>query len=594
MIKKLLLSIFTALLVFNISFSHAANETNNSVNLKEKAFKTLSDALFDEKIHYNIKIDIFDIINNFITEDLPPESPEDLVQDFYQNMIDNPDQSTFTIDLLNNDQQESSEDIKKPAETDKNIIELLKKTVESDNDNIILYGLDSISKGKVKELLPDVIIKLKNFDSDDLEVETSLISTIGKIGNDSAIETLQPYLDDENLRIKLNALQAIGDIKTENANKILKEYVSKDSLELALLSSGILVNEGDEKALKLLQEGIESPIILTQQKTMIAISNVTNPVILPLIKIALKSDNDVIKAYALNNLGKIDTIESVKLIQPYIEDEKLMPRAIIALSQNSSKEAFRILESMMKSDNNIQKTYIIAVLSRIKDKRILPLLKIALDDKNENISIAAAKILHTFEDDSGIDALKIAIKSNNEDISLRAAAFLGYIGDNTGQSILLNAIDDTNLPSWKRLDISIILEKLGDKGIVPKLKELLSKQRPKTLPKDLNPSAKTLKEFIKDDSVWVQLNSAVFLIRNKDSDCLPILEKLSNDPDLLVRTTAVDLLGELGSEKALPVLNKSLEDESVRVRVKAAESIIKILSAQKTHKNIKEKSNTPT
>ena len=389
---------------------------------------------------------------------------------------------------------------------------------------------------------------------------------------------LKGYLDSPDLRLKLNALQSIGDIKTPEAEEILVEYLQKSPLEMALLSAGILADNGNDKAINLLKEGIESPVLLTNQKTMIAMSKVTNPKILPVVKIALNSDNDVVKAYALNMLTRINDSETIEVIKPLLNNVKIMPRAMIALSKNNSPEALKLFEDIFTEGNTEKRAYAIAVLTMVKNNNIIPVLKMALEDENETIRVAAAKILQTFKDDSGIETLKIATKSENNELSLSAAAFLGYKGNDSGAQILSDAVYNNDLPSWKRLDMSILLEKLGDKEVISELKSLMNQQRPNSLSYDIFPSEETLKSLLNDDSKWVQLNTSVFMTRLKNEDCLPTLEKLSQDSDLKVRTTSVELLGRLGSKKALPVLQKCLDDESVRVRVKSAQAILNILT----------------
>lgn len=571
-----------------------ANDKSTDLSkLKLEAYNTISDALFDEKIHYNMKIDIYDIINNIMVGEKPEANNQDIMEDFYKNVVEDPEKATLTIDIIEESTTETNnkpENIKL-APPDTKIIEMLRKSINSDDDNMLLYGLDSISKGKIKDLLPEVLQLLEGFNKDDYEILSSIISTLGDIGDESTVETLKKQLESGDLRVRLNALQAIGNIKCEKSDEILLNNLDNGELELALLSAGILAQDNNEKAIKLLQEGIESPVLLTNQKTMIAMSNVTNPTILPLLKTAIKSENEIVKAYALNILGKINTKESVELLTPLLDDKQLMPRALIALSKNSTPEAYKAWEQIFNSKDILKRSYALAVLTRSNSKKNIPLLKLALNDPNENIKVAAAKILHTLKDDSGIETLKSATKSKNDDISLSAAAFLGYIGNDYGEPILKNAITDTDLPSWKRLDVTIILEKLGDRSIVPSLKDLLIHQRPGTLPKDILPSEATLNDLLNSDSKWLQINTSVFMIRNKDKNCLPVLEKLSKDPDIKIRTTAVSLLGKLGSKEALNTLQDCLHDESVRVRVKSAESILKIISNPEDRTN-KQEANT--
>ncbi len=53
----------------------------------------------------------------------------------------------------------------------------------------------------------------------------------------------------------------------------------------------------------------------------------------------------------------------------------------------------------------------------------------------------------------------------------------------------------------------------------------------------------------------------------------PLLEALTNSPHLILRQTAAQLLGKLGSSEVVPALIKALEDCTVMVQLSAAEAL---------------------
>lgn len=587
MLKKITLPIMFIFMMFVSNPLYSAENSNSTPSLKDEAYNTISEALFDKKIHASMKMDIFSVISDLALGSEYKEENQDIISEFYQDLISDSYNSSFNISVLDQqDQQQdnnSTTEPKEPKKVDTGIITLLRKIINSEEPNMVLYGLDIISKAKIKDFLPEITEKLEKCNPDDIEMKASLLSTIGSIGNESSIAVLKKYLDDPEMRIRLNTLQSISEIDSSSSESILKGYLKSDSLELALLSAGILAEKGDSQAINLLKEGIESPVMLTQQKTMIAMTNVKNPLILPVIKLALKVNNDIVKTYALNVLACINTEESARIISTQLDNETFMPRALIALTKNTSEEAYKVFEKFILSNDVTKKSYTLAVLSQIKDKRVIPILKLALNDKNENIRVTAAKILDTLGDKTGIQVLREATKSDNDNISISSASYLGYRGDAAGKSILERAVSDTDLPSWQRLDISIILDKLNDGSITSVMKPLLQQQRPNSLPKDLVPTENTLKKLLSDDSNWVRLNTTVFMTKTKNIECLPTLEELSNDPDNQIRTVVVGLLGKLDTTKALPILQKHLKDDSVRVRVTSADSILKIISQQQTN-----------
>jgi HEAT repeat protein len=580
MIKKyVLVGLMVALLYTGYINNQVKAEIANSVELENKAFQTIQAALFNEKVHMNMKLDIFDLLAELTINPEELNQKNSLMNEFYQQVITNPDRSSITIDILAA-MGDKSEEQKLPTQSfksDQRVLSILKEAITSNDNSIIVYSLNIIQKAQITDLLNDVCAILENDKGENIELTSILITTIGKIGNESSIDILKQYLEDPNLKVRLNALQAIGEINTPVSTEILKGYLTSDSLELGLLSAAILAEKGDQQAVDLLVQGIQSPVELTQQKTLIAMTNNKSIAILPVLEKAMQSKNVSFQAYALQILSNINSPESAKLIISAMDDEALMPRALIALTNNDSDLAKSIFQKAITSDVDIKKTFTIAVLSQKNDDWVKPALKTALQDSNEAVRIAAAKILYSMDDKSGVNVLREAIKSSNYDLALGAAAFLGYMGDDTGKEMLQKALYNESVKSWKRLDIAVVLDKLGYESSYPLLVKFLDQQRPSTLPLDIKPSKKTLERLIKHDSKWVRLNAAVFMSRDKNVIVLPVLNELSKDPDLKVRTTALKLMGRFYCSEALPALEEHLQDEAVRARVNSAESIIKIL-----------------
>lgn len=589
--KKIFTSALLIISVFFYNQAYADNKDINNTKLEKEAFATIAKALFNDKVHINMKVDMFTILKNLAPESEEEKNklPSDLIEDFYSNIISDPYNSTLTVDILAGKQNEKKEETKPTPKTELNplIIEILREGINNENDTIKLYSIETIKKAKLKALQPDIITLLNNTSDDNINLKTTLITTLGEIGDESTVDVLKKSLDSPVIRFKLNALQAISSIDAKNTDEIISKYIKEGPLELALLAAGILAQKDNKEAIELLQQGISSPVELTKQKTLIALSNVTNPAILPILKTAIDTENEAIQAYCLNLLANIDVPESIEIINSLMPEEKLTARALIALSKNSSPDIYEIYNNIINSDEALKKSYTVAILSQMDDEKILPLLRSALKDKNENTRVAAAKIMHTYKDESGLNVLKEALKSKDEDISLNAAAYLGFAKDDSGIEILEEAVTNTDLPSWKRLDISFILDNLNKSSMIPIMSDLLEQQRPTTLPKDLAPTNESLKKLLKNDSTWVKLNTSIIMTRHKDDNCLPTLIELTKDPDLKIRTVAAMQMGLLGNKTALPALRTLLDDDSVRVRVKAAEAIIKILEKEDESSNQK-------
>jgi HEAT repeat protein len=585
--KKYIATFLFILAFSTINSAIATAESINKAVLKNQAYETISKALFNEDIHMNMKVDIFDSLAEMTVQKEETTTGKGIINDFYRELISNPYKSTFTIDILADNQKEQTTnddiDLKQNFKNDKQLADLLAKALQSTNESILIYSLNIIGKAGIDSLLPEVYAKLEQIPVENAELLATILTTIGEAGDETSLEKLKSYLDEKyELKIRLNALQSIGEIESQESKEILKNYLTSSQLELALLSAGILAQDGNEKALELLQEGIESPVVLTQQKTLIAMTNLTNPAVIPILDKAMDVENDVVKAYTLEILAAIDSPETIDVIKKGLDDEKLIPRALIALTQNLNSESVALFEEAIQSDNALKKTFTIAVLSQVKDKQIIPVLKIALEDVNESIQVAAAKILYTLGDKSGLDQLKKATESKNKELAIGAAAFLGVMGEDYGEPVLKKHLHAADMPSWKRLDIAIVLENLGNEYVMDDMEILMAKQRPSTLPKDMRPSEKALATLLNSEYEWTRLNASYFMSQKNNLKAIPVLEKLSENPDLSIRTTALSLLGKYNSEQSLPILKEHLDDEAVRARVNAAESLLKIINKEKS------------
>lgn len=582
--RRLFLSLFV-LSVLNAPV-HAANLNYSVQKLKQDAYSTITDAVLDEKIHNNLKSDIFKSFKEYTVSE--KEKNLDLLEKFYKDL----NESILNSDLnqhANPNPISSRGQLVSISPDDANLITFLRKSLQSKNAQIIHSSLYIISKSSIKQLLPEVETLLDTINQDNLDLKSAIVETIGEIGNDSSLDLLTALLNDEDLNIRLKAVQAIGDINTPKSRQILSDNLRNPVLEVALLSAGILAKYDNDQAMNLLQEGIKSPHLSTNIKTVIALLDNNNPKILDVAQKAILLNNNIINNYLLTILSEINTEESAKLIEQILKKSDLKVKSMIALSNLGTDATFNIFKESITSDNTDIKNYALAVISKLNDPCFVPILTLALRDENETVRVTAAKLLFKYNDTSGLNVLREAVNSDNATVAIDAISFLGYAGYKDVMGKLRQLSANTKLPSWKRLDIAIILENLGDISAIKELDYLLSQQRPSTLPREISPSTNALLQLLQSEYSWTRLNACVYLANNKNLKCLPELKKLATNDDLKIKTFALMQLGKYDSPEAIDILKEHLDDDAVRARVTAAESLIKILTSNaQTQKSLAE------
>jgi hypothetical protein len=140
------------------------------------------------------------------------------------------------------------------------------------------------------------------------------------------------------------------------------------------------------------------------------------------------------------------------------------------------------------------------------------------------------------------------------------------------------------------------LRSLSDKGKRLKILKAISRLRApwvlKVLLESLNDPSEANREFLIQElsrrEIWNfhplyeklhhppwYVKSAVLKIlgRRKDAQALPAIEPALADPNIDVRRSAVDALGEIGGKEALALLARLTKDESIYVRTAAAAAL---------------------
>ncbi|HUH79344.1 MAG TPA: HEAT repeat domain-containing protein, partial [Methanoregula sp.] len=162
-------------------------------------------------------------------------------------------------------------------------------------------------------------------------------------------------------------------------------------------------------------------------------------------------------------------------------------------------------------------------------------LILALKTKNRTVKLGIIGALSRIGDPRAVGPLVAALADENSEVRWQAAIALGEIGDGAATEPLGNALRDPD--KYVRFGAAISLSRLGWK------------------PQD--PAERAY--YFAGMQEWKA-------VREIGRPAVPALKGLLCDHDSAVRVKAVELLGSIGDEEAVPALMQSLGDENRDVR----------------------------
>jgi hypothetical protein len=162
----------------------------------------------------------------------------------------------------------------------------------------------------------------------------------------------------------------------------------------------------------------------------------------------------------------------------------------------------------------------------------------ALEQKNKDVRLGVIGALSVIRDPRSVDPLTVALRDESGEVRWQAALALGEIGDRRVIAPLLETLRDAD--KYVRYGAASALVKLGWK--------------PET--------AEDRAFFLVGMQEWKAVEA-------EGPSAIPALSHILNDQDGAVRKKAIEILGSIRNEKAIPALMRGLADGSSEVRWEA-------------------------
>ncbi|ELS33782.1 MULTISPECIES: HEAT repeat domain-containing protein [Pseudanabaena] len=412
------------------------------------------------------------------------------------------------------------------------------------------------------------------------------IELLGETRSDYASELLKVSLKIENHELCRKSVNSLENIRGEKADKILFQSLNSKDIYVRWKSAQILGNNSNDKAIEELIKRLyhKSPSVCKTAAE--ALGNVGSDKAVKTLIQALKHQNDDVCVKAAEALGKIGNDQAVEpLIQALKHrNEDVCEQAAEALGKIGSDQAVAPLVQALKDNQGYNDTCwkIAEALGKIgSDQAVDPLVH-ALKHKDRYVRRYAAEALGKIGNDKAVESLIQFLNHQNSGSTeyYKAVEALGKIVSDGAINLLIKVLKDKDiytLNPYIRASLSEILGNIGsDKAIEPLIQVLKDKhsggrwQAAEALGKIGSEKAiPSLTQALEDEDSYVRMYSAEALEKiggGKIPEYLAEhLIQLKNDHK------AVEVLGKIGSDKAIALLIQTLKDEDSYVRGFAAE-----------------------
>jgi len=233
------------------------------------------------------------------------------------------------------------------------------------------------------------------------------------------------------------------------------------------------------------------------------------------------------------------------------------------------EQAWQILEDACTGDKTGDRATAILVLGLIpNDSRSAKLAQKALTDERPEVRAAAAAALGNMQSRASIPKLKVAMEDQDPSVALAAAHSLDLLHDNSAYEVYYEILNG---------------DRKAGKGLIASQTSML--RDPKKMAQfgfeegiGFVPFAGigwgAIKAIRKDDSSPVRAAAARVLARDPDPATTKALTEATGDNSWIVQVAALEALAKRGDPSTLPTVESYLSDDKSAIKFTAAAAVI--------------------
>ena len=447
--------------------------------------------------------------------------------------------------------------------------------------DMALMALEPIDDPTVDKVLIKALSKTKG------EARVGIINSLGVRETPDAVKSLSKLIFDADPLISSSSISSLGKISTDQARKSLGSAYQKASPPLKWQIADSWLKTADEMLSKEQANPIygqvfkDDPPVSIKTAALIGIINTClcdpSDYLIPILKDGDQAMQEAVIPL-IRNLEVGSNMEVFINELPNLADD-LKIQMVLALADRRDPAARVLLLDMIRSENpNVRLPALMSFTDHATSADVVLLASLASKTRGREKEMAR-QCLNSMKGENIDDAILSVVKKACPEERVELIRSMGYRNVVSGIDILL--ISATHTDRKVRIESFRTLGKLGTPEYLPEVIQLMINS---------NSSA----ERNEAEKAVISIASAKNDQSTRSDEILEIIEDLENQNALI---SCINVLGNLGTDKSLPVLREYLvkDDENIRIAVIKALSIWPdaspredLMTTLRNTKNIKE------
>ncbi len=353
---------------------------------------------------------------------------------------------------------------------------------------------------------------LETYESDNIQDFMAL--ALGNIDSSKSAKLLINALKDSNQEVRFNAARALGMMENPEAFDILMDALNN------YMDSNL--DSTDQVPLE------EDALIFFEEDSIIG---------------------------AIIALGKIKNWMSISLLKKLYQQEKnarIRASVIMALGMMASDKLMPVFQSALRDEDPRVRANAIEAIEGIKSGSIVGIIQPYLEDPNNRVRANVAKAIWKYGDYYAVETLSEMLDSNDKWYRASAAYAMGEINDPKFINSLSKALKDED--SDVRRNAANAIRKIELSDAVPNLIPMLN-----------------------DPNFDVRVEAVQAITRCAPNQAYDLLVKhLPSEENHIVQATCISCLGQLGTEKTIPLISNYLGSEDSRVISNTIDALVNL------------------
>jgi HEAT repeat protein len=391
----------------------------------------------------------------------------------------------------------------------------LREALEGETDvNAASSIISSLGKFRDASAIPHL---LRVLERDDIWLKFHAIEALGEIGDRAALPSILPLYAEKSLRKPvLEAIGKIGDVGT--ASFLLKIIVDEEKLNVTALRALVRIAEANRPRIV---EKNERDLIQRKFRASFPAEKIE-----PLIELLRTTAKRDVRNFILKFLGWSGDARALPVLLSHLDQPETAEVAAQALIDFGPLAASPILDSLQ----NAQEDEVVALLLRV---------------------------INAIGSGESIGAVIPFLDHDNPMIRRLAIETLGELMDSTPVDYLLAKLDDPDVAVQQ----SAVNAVSALVGAFPEIKpEVLTR----------------IRKLLQASSTPMKLNSLSVYVNIQGEGYPDELLLASKDSDPMIRQKAISLMGKFGEERFGDQLVLSLADEAAGVRLAAINAVVRL------------------